>query len=119
VATKRGTQARDENGRIAAHVPSDETMKQVTQLAAVGCTQAQIAMLFKIDEDTFRKHYGEEFNRAKVLAIGKVASTLFKRATEGNDLGAAIFYLKAQGGWRETPNPLEGLNGILNINIHM
>ena len=105
-------------GQGIKHLVSDENMKQVTAMAAVGCTQAQIAMLFKIDEDTFRKHYGEEFNRAKVLAIGKVANTLFKRATEGNDLGAAIFYLKAQAGWRETPNPLEGLSGVLNIHIH-
>lgn len=105
-------------GQGIAHIVTDENMKQVTAMAAVGCTQAQISMLFKIDEDTFRKHYGEEFNRAKVLAIGKVAQTLYKRATEGNDLGAAIFFLKAQGGWRETPSPLEGLNGILNIHIH-
>lgn len=105
-------------GQGIEHVVTDENMKQVTAMAAVGCTQAQIAQLFKINDDTFRKYYGEEFNRAKVLAIGKVAQTLYKRATEGNDLGAAIFYLKSQAGWRETPSPLEGLNGILNIHIH-
>lgn len=106
-------------GQGIKHVVTEQNMKQVTALAAVGCTQAQIALLFKIDEDTFRKHYGEEYNRAKVLAIGKVAETLFKRATEKQDLGAAIFYLKSQAGWRETPSPLEGLASGLNIHIHL
>lgn len=119
MAKKKPATVIPETRNGVAHVPNAESMAQVTQLAAVGCTQQQIATLFKMDADTFRKHYGEEFNRAKILAVGKVASTLFKRATEGNDLGAAIFYLKAQGGWRETPNPLDGLGGAFNIHIHL
>lgn len=101
------------------HKPTPATEKQVESLAAVGVTQAQIATVLGIDTDTFRKYYIDIYDRAKVQAIGMVAGTLFKRATEGKDLGAAIFYLKAQAGWRETPNPLESLAGGLSIHIHL
>lgn len=101
------------------HVVTEASTKQVQSLAAVGVTQAQIAKLLGISVETFHKYYSDEYDRAKVQAIGMVANTLFKRATEGKDLGAAIFYLKAQAGWRETPSPLENLNGMFNIHIHL
>jgi DNA-binding NarL/FixJ family response regulator len=99
------------------HEVTAATTKQVESMAAVGVTQVQIATLLGISDETFRKYYGEIFNRAKVQAVGMVASTLFKRATEGKDLAAAIFYLKAQGGWRETPS-LQDLGNVFNIHIH-
>jgi hypothetical protein len=106
-------------GHGIKHNPTEETRKQAQQMAAVGITQAQIATYLGISDETFRKYYLEEYNRAKIAAVARVASTLYTRATEKQDLGAAIFYLKAQGGWRETPSPLEGLGNMFNIHIHM
>lgn len=99
------------------HEVTPATIKQVESLAAVGITQAQICKVLGISDTTFKKYYDEVFNTAKVHAISMVAGTLFKRATEGKDLAAAIFYLKAQGGWRETPNPLD-MGNVFNIHIH-
>jgi N-acetylneuraminic acid mutarotase len=104
--------------RGVTHIASPENVKLVETYAAVGISQAQIILVLGINEDTFRKYYTEIFNASKVKAIGLVAGTLFKKATEDKDLGAAIFYLKAQGGWRETPNPLADLNAF-NIHIHL
>lgn len=100
------------------HVADAKSVEQVKSLAAVGVSQVQIATLLGITDDTFRKYYNEVFNQAKIQAIGMVAGTLFTKATKDKDLGAAIFYLKSQAGWRETPSVAD-LAGAFNIHIHL
>lgn len=99
------------------HVPSDEIRKQVKTYAAVGITQVQLCRAIGISDEVFRTHYLDDYEIGKVHAVAQVAGSLYKRATEGKDLGAAIFYLKSQAGWRETPQV--ELNGILNIHVHL
>lgn len=108
--------ARRGSGR-KGHVPTDAIRNQVKSYAAVGVTQAQLCKVLGLHDETFRRHYQEEFETAKIQAVANVAGSLYKRATEGKDLAAAIFYLKAQGGWRETPQVEQA--GILNIHIHV
>jgi hypothetical protein len=54
----------------------------------------------------------EAIKRGKASKIEKVAETLFQKATSGGNVVAAIFYLKAQAGWKddgssqEEPQPL-------------
>ena len=37
----------------------------------------------------------------KIEATAKVAQSLYRMATEGNNVAAAIFWMKARAGWRE------------------
>jgi hypothetical protein len=59
---------------------------------------------------TLRKHFRDELERGSIEATAKVGQSLFRMATEGNSVAAAIFWMKARTGWREkhdpTPNSL-------------
>lgn len=91
--------------------------KNVEILAGRGLTQAQIALALGISEATLyaRKRESEDFadaiKRGRAKAIGVVSGKLQELINEGN-LGAIIFYLKAQGGWKETDkHEISGSNG--------
>lgn len=83
------------------HEPDDKSRLTVKTAAGYGLPQEMIATLVGISENTLRKHYRDELSMGKAAATFQVAQTLFTRATTGKDLGAAIFWLKAQAGWRE------------------
>lgn len=100
--SRRGQQPRDAaTGRILAHEPTPDLVRQVQQAAAMGLPRRQIAALIGIDEDTLRKHYTEHLVLAEAKANMNVAATLFKAATSGQDTTAAIFWAKARMGWRD------------------
>jgi hypothetical protein len=48
-----------------------------------------------------QKEVSDSYKRGKAKAIGAIGQSLLKQAREGN-LGAQIFYLKTQAGWKET-----------------
>lgn len=85
------------------------TQKQKDQLEslAVFLTQEQIADYFGISKRTFNymRERDEEidaaYRKGKASAIVDIAGGLYQEAMKGN-LGAQIFYLKTQAGWRET-----------------
>ncbi len=54
-----------------------------------------------IDAKTLRKHFRAELDRGTVEANAKVAQSLFQMATQGKNVAAAIFWMKARAGWRE------------------
>lgn len=86
----------------AAHIPTDETRAQVEAYARVGVPQKMIATLIGLGSDnTLKRHYADELARGEAMAVAEVANTLYTRATSGNDLAAAIFFLKARAGWSE------------------
>ena len=100
------------------YVASPENVAMVKKYAAVGVTQEQIMRVLCVSNDTFQAHYGDAFRDSKVHAIAMVAGTLFKKATEkGGDTASAIFFLKAQAGWRETA--AVETPGIFNIHVHV
>lgn len=82
------------------HEPTAESRQLVANAAGVGLQQPMIATLVGVSENTLRKHYETELAAGKARATFKVAAKLFTKAEQG-DLGAMIFWLKAQGGWRE------------------
>ena len=85
-----------------SHVPTPELRIQVEAYASVGVPIKMIATLIGLgSENTLLKYYSEEVDLGGAKGLAKVANTLFKRATVDKDLGAAIFYLKAKGGWSE------------------
>ena len=89
-----------------AIVVNDAQRAEVETLAAV-LTAEQIADFLGIGRTTFfalldrDPELSERYKRGKARAVGAVAQSLVTKARAGN-VTAMIFYLKTQGGWRET-----------------
>ena len=97
----------DENkGGRPAIVLTPEQKIEVETLAAVLTTE-QIADYFGISRRVFYdimdrdEEVSARYKKGKSKAIGIVAQNLIGKARNG-DLGAQIFYLKTQAGWKET-----------------
>lgn len=96
------------------HVPTLETRAEVSALVAFGIKQEHIALKLRISDETLRKHYPYELETGLALAIDKVANVLFSKAVDERDLGAAIFFLKTRGRWREK-DPDEGKKNLESV----
>ena len=81
--------------------PTAEQRRTVKTMAGFGVPQPDIATFLGIDPKTLRKHFREELDRGVTEANAKVAQSLFQMATQGKNVAAAIFWMKARGGWRE------------------
>jgi hypothetical protein len=83
--------------------PTDAERQEVTTMTIGGLTQMQIAECMRdgIDVKTLRKHFREELDIAKAKAIANLGASCYKRAMAG-DNASTFFYLKTQGGWKET-----------------
>lgn len=85
-------------------------------MSGFGIPQDDIATLLEIDAKTLRKHFRRELDRGMVEVTAKVAQSLFLMATQGKNVAAAIFWMKARAGWREkhevkvSASPLEELS---------
>jgi hypothetical protein len=75
-----------------------------------------IAIHVGIDAQTLQDHFGEELDRGSIEATAKVAQSLFNMATQGNNVAAAIFWMKARAGWREKQDVQHSGNvGIIQV----
>ena len=83
------------------HNPTNEQRKTVEALAGYGVPELNIASVIGIDPKTLRKHYRHELDTAFITANARVAQSLFKMATEGQNVAAAIFWMKARAKWTE------------------
>jgi hypothetical protein len=81
--------------------PTEEQRRTVRAMSGYGVPQPDIAVHLGIDPKTSRKHFREELDRGSIEATTKVAQSLFNMATTGNNVAAAIFWMKARAGWRE------------------
>lgn len=81
--------------------PTAEQRRTVRAMCGFGVPQTDIAVFLDIDPKTLRKHFREELDRGGIEATAKVAQSLFRMATEGNNVAAAIFWMKARAGWRD------------------
>lgn len=85
------------------------TPQQVVEMQALAAvlTKAQVADYFGICENTLREiekrqpEVSEAYKKGRVKQIASMGSNLINMAKEGN-VTANIFYLKTQGGWKET-----------------
>ena len=86
------------------HQPDPVLRRQVEAMAGYGVPEADIAGMIGIDPKTLRKHYRQELDQGHTKANIRVAENLFRKATgEGREaVTAAIFWLKARAGWKET-----------------
>lgn len=81
--------------------PTDEQRRTVRAMAGYGMPHIDIATFLDIDAKTLRKHFSRELELGSIEATTKVAQSLFRMATEGKNVAAAIFWMKARAGWRE------------------
>ena len=86
------------------HAPDEKSKKQVATMTGFGLTQAQIAAIVGISEDTLQKYYQEEIEKGVARANMQVANNLFSIATSKGSgaVAAAIFWMKTRARWRET-----------------
>ena len=100
-------------------VLSEEQRKELETLAAVLSTE-QIADYFGISRRVFfdiidrDEEVSALYKKGKAKAVGFVAQNLIQKARSG-DLGAQIFYLKTQAGWKET----QRVEGAGNVGEHI
>jgi hypothetical protein len=81
--------------------PTDEQRRTVRAMSGFGVPQPDIALHLGIDPKTLRKYFRDDLSRGSIEATTKVAQSLFNMATKGNNVAAAIFWMKARAGWRE------------------
>jgi hypothetical protein len=81
--------------------PTDEQRRTVRAMSGFGVPRPDIAIHVGIDPKTLRKWFRDELDRGSIEATTKVAQSLFRMATEGNNVAAAIFWMKTRAGWRE------------------
>lgn len=81
--------------------PTDDERRRVRLYAGLGMTQEQIGHLIGKSVDSLARRCREELDIGKAETLAKVAGTLVQKALNG-DTTSAIFYLKTQGGWKET-----------------
>lgn len=81
--------------------PEAGQRRTVKTMAGFGVPQPDIAAFLGIDAKTLRKHFREELDRGVTEANARVAQSLFQMATQGRNVAAAIFWMKARAGWRE------------------
>lgn len=101
--------ATPKSGKSKPHEPTVATKAEVSALTSFGNTQEQIAEHLKISVETLVKYYKDELDNSVVRANAKVAAKLFRKATEGEDLSAMIFWLKTRAKWREKDEDM-GMN---------
>jgi len=90
-----------------------DLIKKVRECGMAGMNMAQASVLTGIDEASLRRWLAAEFNTAKAQAIKNVAAMVYNQACGELDMntgewvirphfGSQCFYLKCQGGWKET-----------------
>ncbi len=93
--------------------PSAEEIAKIRLYAGLGSTQEQIATMLGKSVDTLTRNEAarKALSEGKAETLAKVAGALVRKALNG-DTASAIFYLKTQGGWKETSvQETTGANG--------
>lgn len=95
---------------------SDEIAKKVKGYAAVGVPILDIAKACGMSENTLRKLYLPEIEKAGIEATAQVAGKLFQECMGGN-VTAMIFWMKVRGKWSEKSEvEVTGGGGVLVVN---
>lgn len=84
-------------------------LKEVQRLSGLGLTQEQIASYLGIHESTFYEwksnkdfpEFSEALKKGKARAVQEMTNALFEEGTKNRNLGAMVFYLKNQAGWKD------------------
>ena|SRR5579872_5462616 len=93
--------ATPKSGKSAPHKPTEKSRAEVAALVSFGNTQEEIAGYIGVNVDTLTKYYRDELDNSVIRANAKVAAKLFRKAIDGDDIKAQIFWLKTRARWRE------------------
>ena len=102
---------------------TQQVIDQAELLASQGLTQNQIALALGMGESTLYEkkakfpEFAEAIKAGKAKGVAMVAEKLMEKAM-AMDTTSILFYLKCQGGWRDSPEPTYSDSGTLNIRIH-
>lgn len=80
-------------------VPPD----QVERLAAIGCTDREIAAFFSIKEDTLRRNFAEEIAKGREYQKTRLRQAMFKNACDNMNAAVQIFLAKNILGMSDSP----------------
>lgn len=83
------------------HVPTELDRKRVMELSGYGVLQPQIADIIGCSVATLLRHYRKEIDEGRARAHAAVGKSLFTMATTGKNVQAAIWFSRAQMGWRD------------------
>ena len=91
--------------------PTDQQRQLVVMMTSNGVKHTEQARALNCGERTLQKYFKDELAFGKMRATAHVSGALYRNAMEGN-VSAQIFWLKAQGGWREADRlEITGANG--------
>ena len=86
-------------GRDRTVIPPD----QVYELAALGCTDGEIARFFGVNEDTLRYNFKSELTKAREYVKIRLRRAMFKNACDNNSAAVQIFLAKNILGMSDSP----------------
>lgn len=86
-------------GDNQAIVPPDEVYK----LAAIGCTNAEIAAFFEVNQDTLQRNFKSELTKGKQWSKIRLRKAMFNNACENMHASVQIFLAKNLLGMSDTP----------------
>lgn len=72
----------------------------IEKLAAIGCTNEEIASFLGVSADTIERRFAGAIKKGKLSGFVSVKRRLYEKATSG-DLGAIIWFGKQFMGWRD------------------
>lgn len=81
--------------------PSSREKRLVKALSACGNSHEEIAKMVGITPGMLRKYFRDEMTVGGVQANAKVLGSIFKAATQDNNMTAAIFWAKTQGSTKQ------------------
>ena len=80
---------------------SSRDKRLVKALIACGNSHEEIAKYMSLTPAMLRKHFREEMELGGMQANSKVLGSIFKAATQDNNMTAAIFWAKTQAGTKQ------------------
>jgi hypothetical protein len=90
--------------------------KAIEEMSSKGFTVAEVAAHMGCNPDTLYVNYPENLKKGRDIGNGSVKRRLFQLCEEKN-LGAIIWYMKNQCGWKDKqPDELE--NTVINVKIN-
>lgn len=93
---------RDEKGRQAAFVPTDQHRRLVHAMASYGTPIDQIEKVLDISRPTLKKYFQRELDTGAPEANAQVAKALFNAAVKDKSVPAMIAWLNSRANWKQS-----------------
>lgn len=99
--------------------PTDVDIEKIEQLAGRGFRLDDIAIACEVSTSTLRRwkeqpEVANAYKKGRITATNNIAGKLYDLAMDG-EVAACIFWLKAQAGWSDRPQPETTSNAEVHI----